>query len=62
MNDKNIGYPFKKGQVVRITDWDCARDGIYVVECNKDFNSWGSVKLENVYPPTFTHKGGIELI
>lgn len=60
IKQKNIGVPLKKGQ---LTEW---KDGIFRVaedvEWNEDFNSWGSVWLENVYPPRFTHKGGFKVI
>ena len=57
---KNIGFPYKKGQIVRIDGqlFEVERD----VEWNKDFNVWGSVWLVNQYPPIFTHKGKIELV
>lgn len=61
------GIPLKKGQLVRLTGIEGIPDGSIFeverdVEFSNDFNTWGSVKLVGMYPPIFTHKGGIELI
>ncbi len=57
---KSIGYPYKKGQIVRIEGviYEVAKD----VEWWSDFQIWGSVWLVGQYPPIFTHKGNIELL
>lgn len=57
---KDIGFPYKKGQIVRIDGqvFEVEKD----VEWNSDFGVWGSVWLVNTYPPVFTHKGGIERV
>lgn len=62
--EANIGLPLKKGQLVEVNWPDLI--GIYRVEEDVEWNNgleaWGSVRLEGVYPPIFTHKGGIKLI
>ncbi len=59
-NDRDIGVPYKKGQILRIDGrvFEVERD----VEWWPDFQCWGSVWLVGEYPPVFTHKGGIEVV
>lgn len=60
----NLGLPLKKGQLVEINIPGIR--GIYCVardvEWNQDFQVWGSVCLEGVPVPIFTHKGGIKIV
>lgn len=60
----NIGMPLKKGQLIEV---DCEElKGVFRVEQDVEwdtyFKKWGSVWLEGVYPPLFTHKGGIAIL
>ena len=56
------GVPLKKGQLIRLDYMDGVFRVAEDVKWNKDFNSWGSVWLESLYPPRFTHKGGIKIV
>lgn len=64
MKTRNIGLPLKRGQLVEVDTEELK--GIFRVrddvEWWDDFDSWGSVWLEGVYPPIFTHKGGIKVL
>lgn len=55
------GIQIKKGDLVEIQG-----KGIFRAEEDNewepDFNAWGSVSLENLYPPRFTHKGGVRVV
>ena len=59
MKKSNQGFSVKKGQLVKV------REGIFEVEEDNrwepDFQVWGSVRLKGLYPPRFTHKGGVEI-